>query len=184
MHLWLFWYLPGVSYWSVHECKIACIKESWAMIKLPSSKRRLSQDWQHQRHFIFSPPEKNSWILEQSSIARFVQYTLLKHVPCQQFKQVLLADQISSRYYCRTRCNSNLWDFSKMSSSSCCILWAIILVAVQAPPRDIWVLLTREVFLGRCKPGWLSTVVVVSAVVMVTDDKKGETSLPLKQFQQ
>ncbi len=70
-----------------------------------------------------------------------------------RIKQVVVVGQFSSRDYGKTNGNAHLGDFGKMSSSPCGVFWPIVLVAAQAPPSVVWVLLTVEVIPDRGKGG-------------------------------
>ena len=66
-----------------------------------------------------------------------------------------------------------------MSSSPCGVFWPIVLVAAQAPPGVVWVLLTVEVIPDRGKGGWLvsSVVAATSEAAVVFEEKFGGESL-------
>ena len=68
-----------------------------------------------------------------------------------------------------------------MSSSPCGVFWPIVLVAAQAPPRVVWVLLTVEVIPDRGKGGLATSVVATSEVAVVFEGKfAGESMPPLR----
>ena len=70
-----------------------------------------------------------------------------------------------------------------MSSSPCGVFWPIVLVAAQAPPGVVWVLLTVEVMPDRGKGGGglASSAVATSEVAVVFEGKfGGESMSPLR----
>ena len=75
-----------------------------------------------------------------------------------------------------TNGNANLGDFGKVSSSPCGVFCLKVLVAVQAPPRVVWVLLTVKVIPDRGKGGGGLSIVATSEVAVVFEGKFGGES--------